>query len=69
MQVALAEDAGETVCELRQLMTQETEEEKVYCFIECGLGWTFYLTNLKSFLEGGIDLRNKNDNLHGVINA
>jgi hypothetical protein len=35
----------------------------------CKTGWTFYLANLKSIYEGGIDLRNKNINLHEVINS
>lgn len=30
-------------------------------------GWVFYLTNLKSVLEGGLDLRNKNAALKNVI--
>lgn len=28
-------------------------------FVQCQVGWTFYLANLKSILEGGVDLRNK----------
>lgn len=32
-------------------------------------GWTFYLTNLKSVLEGGLDLRNQNPSLKDVITA
>ncbi|MFA6082982.1 SRPBCC domain-containing protein [Mucilaginibacter sp.] len=27
--------------------------------VQCQIGWTFYLTNLKSVMEGGKDLRNK----------
>jgi hypothetical protein len=38
-------------------------------FIECGSGWSFYLVNLKSILEGGPDLRNKNPDVKHVINA
>ena len=38
-------------------------------FLECGEGWAFYLTNLKSHLEGGIDLRNRNERITGVVNA
>ena len=34
----------------------------------CAFGWTFYLLNLKSVLEGGLDLRNKDSELNGVIN-
>ena len=44
-------------------------DEKLRLYIGCGEGWTFYLANLKSMLEGGIDLRNKNDKIKGVINS
>ena len=67
--VTAKHEAGETLCELTQEMPQEKEEDRRYYYIECGKGWTFYMTNLKSTLEGGIDLRNKNNDLHDVINA
>ncbi len=67
--VAIKQEVEETICELIQIMPQEKEEEQQYYFIECGKGWTFYLTNLKSILEGGLDLRNKNDNLTNMVNA
>ena len=35
----------------------------------CYEGWSFYMTNLKSIYEGGLDLRNMNDDLTGVINS
>lgn len=38
-------------------------------FVGCGEGWTFYLTNLKSVLEGGLDLRNKNLQIRNVVNS
>lgn len=28
-------------------------------YVQCQLGWMFYLANLKSVIEGGVDLRNK----------
>ncbi len=62
-------EEGETICELMQQMPMENEIEQQHFYIECGKGWTFYLTNLKSILEGGIDLRNKNAGLKQVINA
>jgi Uncharacterized conserved protein len=67
--VTVQQENGETICELRQTMPMEDESEQRYFFIECGKGWTFYMTNLKSILEGGIDLRNKNKNIQNVINA
>ncbi|HMG66291.1 MAG TPA: SRPBCC domain-containing protein [Chitinophagaceae bacterium] len=69
VKVRVKEEAGEIICELEQTMPMEDETEQRYFFIECGKGWTFYLTNLKSILEGGPDLRNKNNEIHNVINA
>jgi uncharacterized protein YndB with AHSA1/START domain len=67
--VSIKQEEGETICELQQDMPMENEKEQQYFYIECGKGWTFYLTNLKSILEGGLDLRNKNANLQRVISA
>jgi uncharacterized protein YndB with AHSA1/START domain len=67
--VSIKLEEGETICELLQHMPMENENEQQYFYIECGKGWTFYLTNLKSILEGGPDLRNKNASLKQVINA
>ncbi len=36
--------------------------------IGCLEGWTFYLTNLKSVYEGGLDLRNRTPALKGLNN-
>jgi len=69
VQVTIKQESGETVCELQQTMPMDDEEEQRYFYIECGRGWTFYMTNLKSILEGGIDLRNKNEEIQNVINA
>jgi len=44
------------------------EESKTMYHVGCGEGWTFYLTNLKSVMEGGIDLRNKDEKVKKVIN-
>lgn len=62
-------ESGEIVCSIEQQMQQDTEAEKRYFYIECGLGWTFYLANLKSVFEGGHDLRNRNDAIQKLINA
>jgi uncharacterized protein YndB with AHSA1/START domain len=67
--VSIMQENGETVCELIQQMPMEDLSEQQYFFIECGKGWTFYMTNLKSILEGDHDLRNKNINIQQVINA
>lgn len=67
--VTIKQQDGETICELVQDMPMEDDAEKQYFFINCGNGWSFYMANLKSVLEGGLDLRNKNINLKEVINA
>ena len=67
--VSIKQEEGETICELVQQMPMDDEKEQQNFYIECGKGWTFYLTNLKSILEGGLDLRNKNAGLEQVINA
>jgi uncharacterized protein YndB with AHSA1/START domain len=69
VRVTIKEESGETICELQQTMPMDDEAEQQYFFIECGKGWTFYMTNLKSILEGGVDLRNKNEEIQNVINA
>ncbi len=67
--VSIKKEAGETIVELLQDNIPVTEEGKHYWHLGCKTGWTFYLANLKSLLEGGIDLRNKNEQLTSVINS
>lgn len=67
--VSLSEEAGELVLQLVQEDIPETEEGKHYWHLGCKTGWTFYLANIKSILEGGIDLRNKNEQLKNVVNS
>ena len=67
--VTIKQEDNEIICELVQQMTMEDVSEQQYFFIECDKGWTFYMTNLKSILEKGIDLRNKNISIQQVINA
>jgi uncharacterized protein YndB with AHSA1/START domain len=67
--VYIKSEQGENICELVQQMTPPDEKEKQFFYIECGRGWTFYLANLKSVLEGGLDLRNRNVEIQDVINA
>jgi uncharacterized protein YndB with AHSA1/START domain len=67
--VTIAQEEGETICELNQQIPMDDADEKQYFFIECGNGWGFYMTNLKSVLESGHDLRNRNVNIQRVITA
>jgi len=60
---------GETIVELTQENIAEDDNPASNLLVGCGEGWTFYLANLKSYLQGGIDLRNKNINIQGVISS
>ncbi len=59
----------ETIVELIESNLPTDEETKMKHYVGDLKGWTFYLTNLKSVLEGGIDLRNKKMELVDVITA
>ena len=67
--VTIKKESGETIVELEQQNIPLDETARVNYHIGCITGWTFYLANLKSILEGGIDLRNKNQSVRKVINA
>ncbi len=67
VEVTVVAEKGEKIVQLTQKKIDS--DEKLRLYIGCGEGWTFYLANLKSILEGGIDLRNKNDKIKGVVNS
>jgi uncharacterized protein YndB with AHSA1/START domain len=67
--VNVQQEAGETTCAITQEMPMPDEDTQRGFYLDCGNGWSFYLVNLKSILEGGIDLRNKNNDLKDMINA
>ncbi len=67
--VTIGEFVGKNIVMLKQENIPTDEYGKVHYHLNCQTGWTFFLTNLKSVLEGGLDLRNKDMNLAGVINA
>jgi len=57
------------MCELEQTNIPVDEHGREYYYIGCSKGWLFYLTNLKSLLEGGVDLRNRDVELQDVISS
>ncbi|MBK7869537.1 MAG: SRPBCC domain-containing protein [Saprospiraceae bacterium] len=67
--VHIKSEAGENVVELWQENIPLEDDPKRNLHVQCSVGWTFYLANLKSILEGGIDLRNKNENIKSVVNS
>jgi uncharacterized protein YndB with AHSA1/START domain len=67
--VDMRETGGETLVTLIQEDIPTDEASRLHYNVETQVGWTFYLTNLKSVLEGGLDLRNKNESIKDVINS
>jgi uncharacterized protein YndB with AHSA1/START domain len=67
--VDIGEALGETIVMLTQEKIPTDEKGKVSYHMGCMTGWTFYLANLKSYMEGGVDLRNKNLNFTNMINS
>lgn len=67
--VRIRDENGYQVVELVQTEIPEDEHGKQYWHIGCRTGWTFYLTNMKSLFEGGIDLRNRDVELKNVVNS
>ncbi|RYG42001.1 hypothetical protein EON79_19760 [bacterium] len=57
VEVTLAPFEGRVAIQLRQTQTHPNPEERAAFALECRQGWTFYLANLKAWLEHGIDLR------------
>ncbi|GHN01851.1 hypothetical protein WSM22_33400 [Cytophagales bacterium WSM2-2] len=67
--IRLKKEQDLTIIELTQENIPPDENPRTNLYIQCQLGWTFYLSNLKSIYEQGIDLRNKDENLKDVITA
>lgn len=68
VEVKLTTERDYTIIELIHKNIQTDDESKKYIRLGCASGWTFYLINLKSVYEGGLDLRNKDEHLHSMIN-
>ena len=56
------------IVELTQRDIPTDDESKQNVRLGCDSGWSFFLVNLKSFYENGVDLRNKNNSHKGMIN-
>jgi uncharacterized protein YndB with AHSA1/START domain len=67
--VKIYKEQDETIVELLQDNIPDDEQGKQFWHVGCKTGWTFYLANMKSLYEGGIDLRNKNERLQQMLNS
>ena len=68
VKVCFTEAGDETLMELTQTMRDGTEAERLDAQVDCKLGWTFFLANLKSVYEGGLDLRETDPERVPVVN-
>jgi uncharacterized protein YndB with AHSA1/START domain len=67
--ISIYRECDETIVELREHDLPADEETAIKYYTDDSKGWLFYLVNLKSVLEGGMDLRNKKLELTNVITA
>jgi hypothetical protein len=65
----MKEERGHMIVELVQTEIPTDDRGKHYWHLGCKTGWTFYLANLKSLFEGGVDLRNRDEGLKNVVNS
>ena len=66
--IQLLEQDGSVVVELKQSNIPIDDESKQGIRLGCDSGWSFFLLNLKSVYEGGLDLRNKDAQFNGMLN-
>ena len=69
VEVEVKNEQNTQILQITQSEIPLDEESRMNYYVGCSRGWTFYAANLKSILEGGIDLRNKNKDLTDVINT
>lgn len=62
VEVSLIKVKAGTLLTLRQFDMKTDNKSKVTMHLGCRNGWTFFLTNLKSYLEYGKDLRSHDPN-------
>ncbi len=67
--IKLTQNEDDTIVTLTQSNIPTDNESKRGTRIGCDTGWSFFLVNLKSIYEGGLDLRNKNESLKGMLNC
>jgi len=68
VEVKLTQSGDNVIVELTQNNIPTDDKSKEDIRIGCDSGWSFFLVNLKSIYEGGVDLRNRNENLKGMLN-
>lgn len=68
VEVKLTEQGDYVILELTHKNIPTDDHSRQFIRLGCASGWAFYLVNLKSVCEGGLDLRNKDPRLSPMIN-
>jgi uncharacterized protein YndB with AHSA1/START domain len=68
VEVRLTEKNGSVWVELTQKNIPTDNASRQGIRLGCDAGWSFYLVNLKSVYEGGLDLRNKDPEFKAGVN-
>lgn len=66
--IKLVQETDYVLVELTQKNIPTDEKSKKNIRLGCHEGWSFYLVNLKSVYEGGLDLRNKDVTTFPMVN-
>ncbi len=66
--ISLKEEHGHTIVDLEQKDIPTDDDSKLNLRLGCSSGWSFYMVNLKSVYEGGLDLRSKDERLRPMVN-
>lgn len=67
--VRIIKEQDEYIVELQQDQIPTDDHGMQYYHLGCKTGWTFYLANMKSMYEGGIDLRNRKLRVQEMLNS
>jgi uncharacterized protein YndB with AHSA1/START domain len=67
--ISIYRECEETIVELAETFDATVEEVARNHYLGNMKGWIFYLINLKSILEGGLDMRNRKVELKNVLTA
>ena len=66
--VRLKQAQNYVIVNITQSNIPTDDDSKLNIRLGCDSGWSFYLLNLKSVYEGGLDLRNKDISLKPMVN-
>ena len=67
IRIRIKKDDKGSLLELKHFNIVGTPEEQHRFQLDCRVGWTYYMTNLRSVLESNIDLRDKNPDCAGTL--